>query len=291
VKCAKVVAAWLAVALLSLAALTACGGVLEVGVQTTATTNAPATPTIAALATENAAWAPQVGVSTIPTPTPVFALGSAKEGKLTNPIPPTPTPAPCGEPVKPSYPISLSEEEIAEICASIDLAPGVSAPAALLPPPDMEYVPLPAGTTEVDAPGLVAYLADPPAHLTESMGLFAPPRRPWMCPNARAYAILACVRYQGDGHTVVVSTVEFSPAAEEAYARGEVMLEGEPITLADGTPAWFSETEPDECWDSPPPNQVAWQEGDLFICVASDLPRKDVEALATQVVLNLGSPE
>jgi len=217
----------------------------------------------------------------------------AKRGKPTNPIPLTPTPAPCGEPVKPSYPISLSEEEIAEICASIDLAPGVPVPAALLPPPPPfeEYMQLPAGTIEVKAPGPVAYLANPPAELTESISLSAPPRTSWLCPDSIAFAILACVLYEGDGHTVVVSTVEFSPAAEEAYARGEVVLEGESITLADGTPAWFSEQTPSECWDWPPPSQVAWEEGDSFICVASDLPRKDVEALATQVVLDLSSLE
>jgi hypothetical protein len=147
-----------------------------------------------------------------------------------------------------------------------------------------EDVQLPVGLIEVKTSGPVAYLADPPAELTESIGLFAPPRIPWMCPNAPAFAILACVRYEGDGHTLLVSTVEFSPAAKEALARGEVRLGDESIILADGAPAWFSEH---MGW--PPPNWVAMQEGDLVICVAGDLPRAEIEALANQVVFDPGS--
>jgi len=74
VKCAKVVAAWLAVALLSLATLTACG-TLEVGVEHTPTPDRAATATVSALATENARLATQVATLAVPTPTPTPSLG------------------------------------------------------------------------------------------------------------------------------------------------------------------------------------------------------------------------
>jgi len=74
VKCAKVVAAWLAVALLSSAALTACG-TLEVGVEHTPTPDRAATATVSALATENARLATQVATLAVPTSTPTPSLG------------------------------------------------------------------------------------------------------------------------------------------------------------------------------------------------------------------------
>ena len=66
VKCRKVVAAWLAAALLSLAELTACSGTLEVSVERTPTPNQAATATVAALATENARLATQVATMAPP---------------------------------------------------------------------------------------------------------------------------------------------------------------------------------------------------------------------------------
>ena len=74
VKCRKVVAAWLTVALLSLVALTACG-TLEVGIEHTPTPDHAATATVSALATENARLATQVATLAVPTSTPTPSLG------------------------------------------------------------------------------------------------------------------------------------------------------------------------------------------------------------------------
>ncbi|MGA9350022.1 MAG: hypothetical protein WBW48_14635 [Anaerolineae bacterium] len=74
VRCRKVVAAWLTVALLSLVALTACG-TLEVSVERTPTPDQAATATVAALATENARLATQVATLAVPTSTPMPSLG------------------------------------------------------------------------------------------------------------------------------------------------------------------------------------------------------------------------
>jgi|GEM_PF-541085 len=74
VKCAKIVAAWLSVALLSLAALIACG-TLEVGIEHTPTPDRAATATVSALATENARLATQVATLAVPTSTPTPSLG------------------------------------------------------------------------------------------------------------------------------------------------------------------------------------------------------------------------
>jgi hypothetical protein len=54
IECKKAVAVWLAVALLFSTVLAACGSGLEVGVETTPTTDVAATATVSALATENA---------------------------------------------------------------------------------------------------------------------------------------------------------------------------------------------------------------------------------------------
>lgn len=67
-KCRKVVAVCLVVALLSLAALTACGGTLELSVERTPTPDQAATATVAALAT-------QVATLAVPTSTPTPSLG------------------------------------------------------------------------------------------------------------------------------------------------------------------------------------------------------------------------
>ena len=73
VKHRKVVAIWLAVALLS-SMLTACG-TLEVGVEHTPTPDRAATATVSALATENARLATQVATLAVPTSTPTPSLG------------------------------------------------------------------------------------------------------------------------------------------------------------------------------------------------------------------------
>jgi Tol biopolymer transport system component len=75
IECRKVIAIWLAVALLSLMMLTACGNVLEVGVETTPTTDAAATATVSAPTTENARLATQVATLAVPTPTLAPSLG------------------------------------------------------------------------------------------------------------------------------------------------------------------------------------------------------------------------
>ncbi len=74
VKCAKTVATWLAVVLLSLAALTACS-TLEIGIEHTPTPDHAATATVSALATENARLATQVATLAVPTSTPTPSLG------------------------------------------------------------------------------------------------------------------------------------------------------------------------------------------------------------------------
>jgi Tol biopolymer transport system component len=71
----KVIAVWLAAALLSLMVFTACGSVLEVSVETTPTTDAAATATPSALATETPRPATQVATLAVPTPTPTPSLG------------------------------------------------------------------------------------------------------------------------------------------------------------------------------------------------------------------------
>ncbi len=73
VKYAKVVAVWLAVALLS-STLAACG-TLEVGIEHTPTLDHAATATVSALATENARLATQVATLAVPTSTPTPSLG------------------------------------------------------------------------------------------------------------------------------------------------------------------------------------------------------------------------
>ena len=64
--CRKSIAFWLTIALLS-STLTACDGVLEMGVEHTPTPDQAATATVSALATENANLATQVATLAVHT--------------------------------------------------------------------------------------------------------------------------------------------------------------------------------------------------------------------------------
>jgi len=146
-------------------------------------------------------------------------------------------------------------------------------------PPDSPnyYTPLPAGVTQVTAVGPVAYLAEPPAAVSQSIGVHLSVASP--STDAIAFAIRSSVRYLGGGHTILVTTAQFSPAAQEAYVQGRIQLGTEAFRLADGMPAWFIEQE-----GLPTPNWVIMPRDDYFITLASDLPAAEVKTLASKVV-------
>jgi len=71
----KVIAVWIAVALLSLMVLAACGNGLEVGVVSTPTAEVAATATPSTLTTETPSPPTQVATLAVPAPTPTPSLG------------------------------------------------------------------------------------------------------------------------------------------------------------------------------------------------------------------------
>jgi len=198
---------------------------------------------------------------------------------------PTPTPPDTSGAATPvqsggiAYPDALTDIGI----GSESLAQIVGPP--LIPPPDIPgyYAPLPAGVTEVTTTAPVAYLADPPAEMAESIAVHTSPHKSGSDTDVVAFAVRSSVRYLDGEHTVLVTTAQFSPAAKEAYAQERIQLGTEAIHLIDGTPAWFVEQK-----GLLTPNWVVFQRDDYFITIASDLPAAEVKALASQVVFNAG---
>ena len=201
---------------------------------------------------------------------------------------PTPTPldtSGAAAPVQPggiAHPDTLTDVGI----GSESLAQIVGPP--LIPPPDVPgyYTPLPAGAAQDTATSPVAYLADPPAGMAGSTAVHISPHKSGMDADVVAFAVRSSVRYSDGEHTVLVTTAQFSPAAQEAYAQGRIQLGTESIHLTDGTPAWFVEQK-----GLPTPNWVVFQRDDYFITIASDLPAAEVKALASRIVFNAGDSD
>jgi len=159
------------------------------------------------------------------------------------------------------------------------------APIPLLAPPSSEgYEQLPAGVvdTSISAPDdrPVAYLAQPPSGLDQSLAVNFPNINDWSSSDSVEFFVLASVRYSGSGHTVLVTTARPSPeAARESWVLGD-----ETIRLADGSLAWVSTDKPGET----PNRLVMVNEDDLIITVASDLPIETIQELASQIVVKQG---
>lgn len=170
----------------------------------------------------------------------------------------------------------------------------------LLPPPDAQYVVLPAGGKITGRLGLpAAQLIDPPAELAQEVAVWVPkpiPKDEAAPPSIPAdrvsYQIISSVRYKGNGNTIFVTTARPSPGA------AKLKLDfGKPDKLADNTEVGITvacESLPPETTEGfsctpagsfPPPNQVKFMRGKLIINVASDLPIEQVKDLAKNAIL------
>ncbi|HET90311.1 MAG TPA: hypothetical protein ENN99_06185 [Chloroflexi bacterium] len=158
------------------------------------------------------------------------------------------------------------------------------APIPLLAPPSSEgYEQLPADVvdTPISAPDdrPVAYLAQPPSGLAQSLAVNFPNTDDWSSSDSVEFFVLASVRYSGSGHIILVTTARPSPeAARESWVLGD-----ETIQLADGSLAWISTDKPGET-----PNRLVIVKDDLIITVASDLPIETIQELASQIVVKQG---
>jgi hypothetical protein len=90
------------------------------------------------------------------------------------------------------------------------------------------------------------------------------------------YSILSSVRYEGNGHIILVTTARPSPAAAQA----ETVFGSQTLQLTDGSAAWAVTGLLDE-----PPNQIVFVRDNLIITVASDLSIDDLQALAKHVIV------
>ena len=201
---------------------------------------------------------------------------------------PTPTPPDTSQAVAPVQPGDIAHPDaLTDVGIGLESLAQIVGPP-LIPPPDVPgyYAPLPAGVTQVTAAGPVAYLADPPAEVAESIAVHTSPHKSGINMDIIAFAVRSSVRYSDGEHTVLVTTAQFSPAAQEAYAQGRIQLGTEAIHLTDGTSAWFVEQK-----GLLTPNWVVFQRDDYFITIASDLPAAEVKALASRIVFNAGDPD
>lgn len=153
----------------------------------------------------------------------------------------------------------------------------VIAPPPLIPPSQKNYANLQSDKAIAaldDRP--VAQLAKPPASITQAIATNFPDIRPEQDATTVSYAILASVRYTGNGHTVFVTTARPSPAA----ARETTVFGNQTVRLADGSTAWVSTGIPGDI-----PNQVVLVKDNLIITVAGDLPLDDLQTLAGDIVI------
>lgn len=119
----------------------------------------------------------------------------------------------------------------------------------------------------------IAQLAPAPSWLSE-LASWTPQQRQ-ASPGDIAYQFLSTVRYSGNGHTVVVSTVRPSTAA----AAAQTLLGDHTVELADGSAAWVKEGLPGAL-----PTRVATIRAGLIVAVAGDLPLAELVKLSGQVV-------
>lgn len=150
-------------------------------------------------------------------------------------------------------------------------------PPQLAPPGQTGYTNQPAKAV-ITAPDKrpVAQFAAPPVDLAQGLAVNFPHSRPEQDSTIVAFAILASVRYTGNGQTVLVTTARPSSAA----AQQPISLGNQTIKLDDGSTAWAMTGIPTDT-----PNQVVFLRNDLIITVASDLPINVLRDLAGQVII------
>jgi len=148
-------------------------------------------------------------------------------------------------------------------------------PPALIPPGQEGYTNWPSDIVITAPDGRsVAQLAKPPAGIAQAIAVNLPDIQP--VPDTMvSYAVLASVRYTGNGHTVFVTTARPSPAAAQQTA----LLGDQTVQLANGSTAWV------RTGTSGNPNQVVLVQDNLIITVAGDLALNDLLALAVDIVI------
>lgn len=149
------------------------------------------------------------------------------------------------------------------------------APPPLLAPPDsVSYSPIPSG----DIPNRpIARLRQVPTYINPEAEIHLPQIMSWEDPNQEAYAVLSSLRYNGEELSVLVTLTEPSPGAlQQINALGEEKVELPGIGIA-----WLSR---DMGGDYP--NRILFQQNNLIITVAGNLPPDRLIELAQQVEIS-----
>jgi len=149
------------------------------------------------------------------------------------------------------------------------------APPPLLAPPDsVSYSNITSGDTP-DRP--IARLRQVPSDINPEAEIHLPEIRPWEDPNQEAYAVLSSLRYNGEEFSVLVTLTEPSPGAlQQINALGEEKVELPGIGIA-----WLSQ---DMGGDYP--NRILFQQNNLIVTVAGNLPPDRLIELAQQVEIS-----
>ena len=155
-------------------------------------------------------------------------------------------------------------------------------PPLLAPPPGEKYELLQAGTARITAPDhrSIAQLPAPLASLGQSISVNLPDSANNVTSGVASsdiyYDVLASIKYEGDGHVLLVTTTRPSlAAAQKPTAYGD-----QTTTLKNGVTAWLTTKLPGDM-----PNRVVFLQGDLVITLVSNLPVDELESLALHVVI------
>lgn len=163
---------------------------------------------------------------------------------------------------------------------------GMRVPAPFLAPPqDSDYTTqvCPCGPIVPDPGQPLAQLIPPPPQYSQTIAVFFN-TAPTFGPGEIGFAILSAIKYEGSGHTVLVTLSELSEAAVQQGAE----YGDQSVQLPDGTPA---QAQGDmDAGDGLSVNQVVFPRGSYMITVAADLPLDQVIALAGTVVDSFTGP-
>jgi len=162
----------------------------------------------------------------------------------------------------------LSSVPIQEVAKS-------EAPPPLLAPPDsVSYESVhPANVSSRP----IALLRQVPSYLNPEAEIYLPEFKAWEDPNQEAYAVLSSLRYSGEGFSVLVTLAEPSPGAFQQLNR----LGEEKVELPDQGIAWLSRDMGGEY-----PNRILFQQNNLIVTVAGNLPPDRLIELAQQVEIS-----
>ncbi len=154
-------------------------------------------------------------------------------------------------------------------------APPLAAPM-LRPPPSVTYTPQALSQPATHPDGRpIAQLVAVPVDMQDT-AIFLPTTLRTPGAGEVSFAILASIRYSGNGHSLYVSTIRPSAGA----AQSALGLGNETVRLADGATAWATTGLAGDA-----PNRVATVRDGVIVSIEGDLSMDTLKTLLTTAVI------